>query len=81
MKKGDLVKLSIRGTVSLCMGGYKNPDMYGTGVFLGWACHDMYGSQTIAKIYWLGGYGLTETHKDYFQKILDKSLEQDTLPI
>ena len=55
MQIGDLVKLSIRGAVSLCMGGYKNPDMYGTGVFLGWACHDMYGSQTIAKIHWLGG--------------------------
>ena len=81
MKKGDLVKLSIRGAVSLCMGGYKNPDMYGTGVFLGWACHDMYGSQTIAKIHWLGGYGLTETHKDYFQKIFDKSSQRDTLPI
>tara|TARA_B100000287_G_scaffold397130_1_gene413390 strand:+ start:192 stop:359 length:168 start_codon:yes stop_codon:yes gene_type:complete len=55
------------------MGGYKDPDMYGTGVFLGWACHDMYGSETIAKIHWLGGYGLTETHKDFFEKVLDKS--------
>ena len=75
MKKGDLVKLSIRGAISLCMGGYKDPDKFGTGVFLGW----MSTSGDTASVYWLGGYGLTETHKDYFEKKLDKSSEQDTL--
>ena len=75
MRIGDLVKLSIRGAISLCMGGYKDPDMYGTGVFLGWAR----GSEHIATVYWLGGYGLTETHTDYFEKKLDKSSKLDTL--
>jgi len=75
IQKGDLVKISIQGAISLCMGGYKDPDMYGTGVFLGWAR----GSEHIATVYWLGGYGFTDTHIDYFQKILDKSSEQDTL--
>jgi len=69
MQEGDLVKLSIQGAISLCMGGYKDPDMYGTGVFMGWADHDMFGSEVVANIHWLGGYGLTETHKDFFEKI------------
>ena len=69
MQEGDLVKLSIQGAISLCMGGYKDPDIYGTGVFMGWACHDTFGSEVVANIHWLGGYGLTETHKDFFEKI------------
>lgn len=69
MQTGDLVKLSIQGAINLCMGAYKDPDMYGTGVFMGWANTDMFGFETIANIHWLGGYGLTETHKDFFEKI------------
>ena len=75
MQIGDWVKLSIRGAVSLCMGRMHDPDKYGTGVFLGWAR----GSEYIATVYWLGGYGYKDTHIDYFEKILDKSSEQDTL--
>ena len=65
MEKGDLVKLSIRGAVSLCMGKMREPDMYGTGVFLGWVSVQM----GVAHVYWLGGYGQTATHKDFFEKI------------
>jgi hypothetical protein len=65
MEKGDLVKLSIRGAVSLCMGQYKDPDMYGTGVFLGWVCE----KTDVAHIYWFGGYGQTAVHRDFFEKI------------
>ncbi len=63
MKKGDLVKLSIQGAIS--MGMLRNPKGYGTGVFLGW----VRGSEYIATVYWLGGYGFTDTHKDFFQQI------------
>ena len=65
MEKGDLVKLSIRGSISLCMGKMREPDLYGTGVFLGWVC----GKTDVAHVYWLGGYGQTATHKDFFDKI------------
>ena len=73
MKKGDLVRLSIQGAITLGM--MNDPVGYGNGVFLGWAN----GSDYIASIYWLGGYGFKDVHKDYFEKILDKSSEQDTL--
>jgi len=75
MRVGDLVKLSIRGKTSMCTGFHKEPAKYGTGVFLGWAR----GSEHIATVYWFGGYGYTDTHKDFFEKILDKSAQQDTL--
>ena len=65
MEKGDLVKLSIRGAVSLCMGKMREPDMYGIGVFLGWVCE----KTDVAHIYWLGGYGQTPVHRDFFEKI------------
>ena len=73
MEIGDLVRLSIQGAITLGM--MNDPVGYGTGVFLGWAR----GSEYIATIYWLGGYGFKDIHKDFFEKILDKSSKQDTL--
>ena len=65
MKKGDLVRLSIRGSISLGMASSRDETKYGTGVFLEWIIH----SKQIANVYWLGGCGLTRTHIDFFEKI------------
>ena len=62
MKKGDLVRLSIQGAITLGM--MNDPVGYGTGVFLGWTR----GSEYIATIYWLGGAGYKEVPKKYFQQ-------------
>ena len=74
MQIGDLVELNLTGKVVFGM-TTPDADLYGTGVFLGMAR----GSEHIATIYWLGGAGYREVPKKYFQKILDKSSEQDTL--
>ena len=63
METGDLVRLSIQGAIS--MGMMRDPKGYGTGVFLGWVSVQM----GVAHVYWLGGYGQTATHKDFFDKI------------
>ena len=63
MQVGDLVKLSIQGAIN--MGMMRDPKGYGTGVFLGMAR----GSDYIASVYWLGGYGHVELHTDFFDKI------------
>ena len=74
MKKGDLIELTLEGKLVIGM-TTPNAHLYGNGVFLGMAR----GSEHIATIYWLGGAGYKEVPKKYFQKILDKSSEQDTL--
>lgn len=76
MQIGDLVELNLSGKMVIGM-THEDGHQYRTGVFLGWAR----GSEHIATIYWLGGVGHKEIPKKYFQKILDKSSEQDTLPI
>ena len=71
MRIGDLVELTLEGKLVIGM-STPNAHLYGTGVFLG-------GSEHIATIYWLGGAGYKEVPKKYFQKILDKSAQRDTL--
>ncbi len=63
IQKGDLVELNLTGQVVLGM-TTPDADMYRTGVFLGWARE----SEHIATIYWLGGKGIRELPKKYFQQ-------------
>lgn len=61
MKKGDLVRLTEHGSMTL--GAYWDETQFGIGVFL------KKDGIHVASVYWFGGCGLTRTHMDFIEKM------------